>query len=344
MQNKAGDSGIDVELHSVTMFYGKVRAVDGFSLKVRQGSFTTLLGPSGCGKTTLLRIIAGFFEPHKGEVFIAGLNQRGIPPEQRSTGIVFQDYALFPHMTARENLAYGLKVRKADAETVKQEVRGAAGSLGIEELLDRYPGELSGGQQQRLALGRALILKPRILLMDEPVSSLDAKLRARVREELRDIQRRLGITTIYVTHDQEEALSLSDYIAVMNNGRLEQAGTPGELYNFPSSAFTADFTGAANFMRLEGKNCLVRPEWIELAEPRSEPLGPLEFEGSVISADYLGRVTRVRVLPDTGEVLAADVPSPLPQGPGEEGRGVFKAPRRVRFIIKHKWELPGKPV
>ncbi|MDR1059424.1 MAG: ABC transporter ATP-binding protein [Treponema sp.] len=330
-------SQIDVEFDSVTKNYGKVRAVDNFSLKVEKGSFTTLLGPSGCGKTTLLRIAAGFFECDRGEMIIAGINQRGIPPEKRSTGIVFQDYALFPHMTAAENLAYGLTIRNRDrkmkAQAIQDEVERTAGTLGLGGLLGRYPGELSGGQQQRLALGRVIILKPRILLMDEPLSSLDAKLRFLVREELKDIQRRLGITTLYVTHDQEEALSLSDYIAVMNSGRLEQAGTPKELYNFPRTAFAADFTGPANFITLNGKRYMIRPEWMDLGDGRGE----FAFTGRVTGADYYGRFTRLKVEPagdasppfKSNGPLAVDVPGGEGPGTGNRVRVVVKTAREI---------------
>jgi ABC-type Fe3+/spermidine/putrescine transport system ATPase subunit len=326
---------IDVEFDSVTKNYGDVRAVDNFSLQVARGSFTTLLGPSGCGKTTLLRIAAGFFDCDGGDVFIAGINQRGIPPEKRSTGIVFQDYALFPHMTAAENLAYGLKIRnrKMKAPAIQDEIERIAGTLGLGGLLGRYPGELSGGQQQRLALGRVIILKPRILLMDEPLSSLDAKLRLRVREELKDIQRRLGITTLYVTHDQEEALSLSDYIAVMNNGRLEQAGTPKELYNSPRTAFAADFTGPANFITLNEKRYMIRPEWMDIGEGPGE----FEFTGRVTGADYYGRFTRLKVEP------AGDTPgAPARGGPlavDVSGDGSFAVGSRVRVFAKTVREI-----
>jgi ABC-type Fe3+/spermidine/putrescine transport system ATPase subunit len=294
------DTAFDVEVSRLTKFYGKVRAVHDFSCKVPRGSFTTLLGPSGCGKTTLLRIIAGFFEPDRGEVFIAGKNQKGIAPEHRETGIVFQDYALFPHMRAAENLAYGLKIRGFKRDRIKEETAKTAALLGLEKLLDRYPGELSGGQQQRLALGRALVLKPRLLLMDEPLSSLDAKLRLRVREELKDIQKRLGITTIYVTHDQEEALALSDHIAVMHDGRLEQFGSPREVYNEPRNAFAADFSGPAVFFERDGKKFFARPEWIRIegdrpAAPDPGSSGGLVLQGTVAAADFLGRVIRVRV-------------------------------------------------
>jgi ABC-type Fe3+/spermidine/putrescine transport system ATPase subunit len=336
-----GEKGleIDVELSSITKTYGALKAVDGFSLPVPRGSFTTLLGPSGCGKTTLLRIIAGFFEPDSGQVKIGGKDQRGIAPEKRDAGMVFQDYALFPHMSARENLAYGLRIRKLDRPARDREIARTAEILGLEGLLDRYPGELSGGQQQRLALGRAVILKPRLLLMDEPLSNLDAKLRLRVRTELKDIQRRLGITTIYVTHDQEEALSLSDYIAVMNKGRLEQAGTPEEVYYSPASAFAADFSGPANFVVHQGKRYLVRPEWFSVYPAASPVPGGAEFTltGKVAGAEFLGRLTRLRVNLEPpaagGSSLSVDA-SPSPDFPEQ-----FQPGSAVQLAANRVWEL-----
>jgi ABC-type Fe3+/spermidine/putrescine transport system ATPase subunit len=351
------DISIDVELERITKNYGGFRAVDNFSLKVPRGSFTTLLGPSGCGKTTLLRIIAGFFEPDSGSVAICGRDQRGIPPEKRTTGIVFQDYALFPHMTAKENLAYGLRVRKVAPAERSREILRTAEALDLAALLDRYPGELSGGQQQRLALGRAIILKPRILLMDEPLSSLDAKLRLRVREELKDIQRRLGITTIYVTHDQEEALSLSDYIAVMNRGHLEQMGAPQEVYNTPATAFAADFSGPANFISHGGRTYLVRPEWIKVAvagtpdiDPgapdAAAPSGPrFTLGGNITGADFLGRVTRVRLRLDSaaaggGSVSADGSAAPIiADVPVSEAAGALQPGSPVTLTVTRSWEV-----
>ncbi|MDR1212459.1 MAG: ABC transporter ATP-binding protein [Spirochaetaceae bacterium] len=306
----------DVELSRLTKRYGNVTAVDNFSLQVPRGSFTTLLGPSGCGKTTLLRIIAGFFEPDSGDVFIMGKNQKGIAPEERGMGIVFQDYALFPHMTNKENLAYGLKIRRIKKSVINEELEKTARLLGLEGLLNRYPGELSGGQQQRLALGRAVILNPRVLLMDEPLSSLDAKLRLKVREELKEIQRRLGITTVYVTHDQEEALSLSDYIAVMHEGRLEQFGSPRDVYNTPANAFAADFSGPANFFTIDGKTFFTRPEWVHIVESVPGAAQGLVLAGKVIASDFLGRLVRVRIQLDlSGEIITAEIP-PADCGPG----------------------------
>jgi ABC-type Fe3+/spermidine/putrescine transport system ATPase subunit len=331
---------IDVELSSITKTYGAVKAVDGFSLLVPRGSFTTLLGPSGCGKTTLLRIIAGFFGPDSGRVKIGGKDQRGIPPEKRDAGMVFQDYALFPHMSARENLAYGLRIRKLDAAARDREIARTAETLGLEGLLDRYPGELSGGHQQRLALGRAVILKPRILLMDEPLSNLDAKLRLRVRTELKDIQRRLGITTIYVTHDQEEALSLSDYIAVMNKGRLEQAGAPEEVYYSPASAFAADFSGPANFVVHQGKRYLVRPEWFSVYPAGAALPARAEFTlaGKIDCADFLGRVIRLRVNLEK-PAAGGDSSLTVDAAPSEDPPERFRPGTPVRLAAHRVWEL-----
>jgi ABC-type Fe3+/spermidine/putrescine transport system ATPase subunit len=330
----------DVELSSIDKAYGKVKAVDGFSLSVPRGSFTTLLGPSGCGKTTLLRIIAGFFEPDGGRVKIGGKDQRGIPPEKRNIGMVFQDYALFPHMSARENLAYGLRIRKLDGPAREREIARIAEVLGLEDLLERYPGELSGGQQQRLALGRAVILKPYLLLMDEPLSNLDAKLRLRVRTELKDIQRRLGITTIYVTHDQEEALSLSDYVAVMNRGRLEQAGTPEEVYYSPATAFAADFSGPANFVLHQGKYYLVRPEWFSVHPAGAAVRAAFTLAGRIESADFLGRVIRLRVSleePAAGGDRSLTVDAAPPANPPER----LRPGAAVQLAASRVWELAG---
>ena len=260
--------------------------IENLSLDVEKGSFTTLLGPSGCGKTTLLRLISGFLQPAGGEIELCGVNQKGIAPDKRKIGMVFQDYALFPHMTVRQNIQFGLKIKK-DRDFQKKTSEIAA-TLDLSSLLDRYPNELSGGQQQRVALARAFVLNPQILLMDEPLSSLDAKLREKVREELRAIQRELKITTVYVTHDQEEALSLSDRIAVMNGGKILQYGVPRDLYFKPHDNFTADFAGRANFIELEGQSYIIRPEWFELNKTTARG----DVEGTVTSASFIGDRTR----------------------------------------------------
>jgi ABC-type Fe3+/spermidine/putrescine transport system ATPase subunit len=308
-----------VELHDIAFDYGRGRGkgrlpngrghtIDRLSMSVATGSFTTLLGPSGCGKTTILRLIAGFLTPLAGEICIAGVDQRNIPPEKRKCGIVFQDYALFPHLTVAGNLEYGLKVRGAGREVRRERAGKMADMLGITGLFDRYPAELSGGQAQWVALGRALILEPTVLLMDEPFSSIDAKLRLSLRTEFLATQRALGITTIFVTHDQEEALSLSDHIAVIKDGRLEQYGEPEKIYNEPCSAFTADFTGTANFLTCRDAletTCMARPEWLV---PGTES-GLFNLTAVVVSTEFLGKSRRIYAALDAGQPY--DAPTPL---------------------------------
>lgn len=256
-----------LELKNLSFSYDNNPIIKNLSLCVSEGSFTTLLGSSGCGKTTLLRLIAGFLEPTSGEILLDGVAQEKIAPNERKIAMVFQDYALFPHLTVQKNLMYGLNLKKAD-KVQKQKnlciMHEMAKTLGIENLLTRYPHQLSGGQQQRVALGRALVLKPRVLLMDEPLSSLDTNLRIKVREELKEIQQKLSITTLYVTHDQEEALALSDKIAVINKGELLQYDSPENLYFAPKDAFTANFIGKTNYINVNGAQILIRPEWIDI--------------------------------------------------------------------------------
>lgn len=242
-----------VEIINVTKRLGTTLAVDGFSLAVSEGSFTTLLGPSGCGKTTLLRMVAGFYRPDRGEIRIGGRTMNDVPPHQRATAMVFQEYALFPHMTVAENVAYGLRKRRVPPERARAKVAEVLALVDLQGLDDKFPHQLSGGQQQRVALARALAVEPEVLLLDEPLSNLDAKLRVRVRAEIRQLQRTIGKTTLYVTHDQEEALAISDTVAVMHQGRLIQVGSPTEVYYQPRTAFVADFVGIANFVR--GRAC-----------------------------------------------------------------------------------------
>ncbi len=306
-------SAAGLTFKNVSYNFGKTNAVSDFSLDVKAGSFTTLLGPSGCGKTTLLRLVSGFLFPASGQILIDGVNQVLIPPEKRQVGIVFQDYALFPHMTVEKNLLYGLEIKNKKNEHNIPLIHKTARILGIADLLDRYPHELSGGQQQRVALGRALVLEPKILLMDEPLSSLDAKLRTQVREELKEIQSQVGITTLYVTHDQEEALSLSDSIAVLNHGKLLQEGTPKDIYFNPANDFVADFVGRANFILLNGKRIMIRPEWFKIvspaeAAPSQITVNPL-VSGTVISSIFLGQITRCRIRLSDSSVLTADIPT-----------------------------------
>ena len=237
-----------VTLDSVSKFYGSVAAVSNVSLEVKEGEFLVLLGPSGCGKTTSLRLVAGFVLPTDGQVRIGGKDVTGLPPRKRNTGMVFQNYSLFPNMTVAENIGFGLRERRVDKQTIHRRVGELLELIRLPGIEERYSEELSGGQQQRVALARALAYTPSVLLMDEPLGALDRKLREALQTELHRIQRELGITTIFVTHDQEEAMSLSDRIAVMSDGRIEQIGSPEDLYATPKTAFVADFIGKTNFM------------------------------------------------------------------------------------------------
>ncbi len=236
-----------VRLKNVTKRLGATLAVDDVSLDVAEGEFATLLGPSGCGKTTTLRMIAGFYHPDAGDIFVRDVRVTDIPAHRRNTAMVFQEYALFPHMTVAENIGYGLRMRGVEPAEARRRIAAVVELVGLPSQEGKFPQQLSGGQQQRVAVARALVVEPEVLLLDEPLSNLDAKLRVRVRTELRALQQKLGKTTIYVTHDQEEALSISDRIAVMNRGRVVQVDTPREIYYRPVDRFVADFVGLANF-------------------------------------------------------------------------------------------------
>ena len=238
----------DIELVNVTKVYGKTVAVNDVSLAVTRGEFLTLLGPSGCGKTTALRIIAGFIQPTHGAIYIKGELMTDIPPYRRNTGMVFQNYALFPHMTAFDNIAFGLRMRRTPENEIKSRVQESFELIGLTGYENRYPRQLSGGEQQRVALARALVIEPSVLLLDEPLSNLDLKLRQKMRLEIKRIQEKTKITTIYVTHDQEEALVMSDRLALMNKGRIMQTGSPSDIYEFPRNKFVADFIGQTNFL------------------------------------------------------------------------------------------------
>ena len=279
---------IALKISNVSFSYKKgAKAINNFNLEVRKGSFTTLLGESGCGKTTILKLISGFLQPDVGLIEIDGVNQNRIEPDKRKIAFVFQNYALFPHLTVKNNILYGVKNKKNEnnykifEDTVK--------SLNLDNLLNRYPHELSGGQQQRVALARSLVLNPKILLMDEPLSSLDTKLREKVRDELKEIQQKLKITTIYVTHDREEALSLSDNIAVIHEGKILQEGSPKELYFSPTNLYTADFIGHANFLKNNENTYLVRPQWFALSDDEQQN----DLCGKIEEITFLGDTTRL---------------------------------------------------
>ena len=310
-----------LKLENVKFAYKNTSVIEDFNLSVDEGSFTTLLGSSGCGKTTILRLISGFLNPDSGTIKINGEIQNNVLPNRRKVGMVFQDYALFPHLTVEQNLFYGLNLTRPSKEQKAQNeqiVKTTARNLDIESLMNRFPSELSGGQQQRVALGRALVLQPKILLMDEPLSSLDTNLRLKVREELKEIQQRLKITTVYVTHDREEAFSLSDKIAVMNNGKIVQYDTPENLYFEPKNRFAAEFSGPANLTSQDGKTFLVRPDWLTVNEGilnSAESKNKKLISGNIISSSYLGSRVEYKIQTEQTEnqILTADLASINPK-------------------------------
>ena len=318
-----------LELTNIHKSYGNAVAVEDFNLSVTQGEFVSFLGPSGCGKTTTLRMVAGFEVPTSGRITINGNDLTYLPPNKRNVGMVFQSYALFPNMTVSENIGYGLKVAGKPKNEITKRVDEMLALIHLEELGKRYPNQLSGGQQQRVALARALAFQPQVLLLDEPLSALDAKIRVELRHEIRRIQQQLGITTIYVTHDQEEALSLSDRIVVMSQGKMEQVGTPSEIYNFPTTEFVAKFVGQINLLPVDVQNPTegvvkigsqviragqyghLNGKPVRLAV-RPEELNPGFVEGAnnlsgvVDTITYLGSIVRIRVEVE-GYPLSLDV-------------------------------------
>ncbi|MFL5779815.1 MAG: ABC transporter ATP-binding protein [Thermoleophilaceae bacterium] len=296
----------DIGLTGLRKSFGDVVAVDGLDLEIAAGEFFTMLGPSGSGKTTTLRLIAGFERPDAGRVELGGVDVSGRPPYQRDVNTVFQDYALFPHMSVADNVAYGLRVRKVAKSERAERAAEALRMVRLDGYGDRRPMQLSGGQRQRVALARAIVNRPRVLLLDEPLGALDLKLRQQMQLELKQIQDRVGITFVYVTHDQDEALAMSDRIAVFNEGRVEQVAPPAELYERPATEFVAGFVGTSNTVELDGRRFTVRPEKVRLADP-AEPLPP-GFEGApgrIRDVTYLGMVTRYTVELDRGGHIVA---------------------------------------
>jgi putative spermidine/putrescine transport system ATP-binding protein len=296
------------------VFDGKVIAVDRVTLDIAAGEFFSLLGPSGCGKTTSLRMIAGFEMPDSGRVHVGGQDITDVPVHRRDMGMVFQSYALFPHRTVVENVAFGLRMRDVPKPEIARRVAAALAQVALTGLEDRKPAQLSGGQQQRVALARALVVEPRVLLCDEPLGALDRKLRQQMQFELKELQRRLGVTLVFVTHDQEEALAMSDRIAVMNMGRVEQVGSPTEIYERPRTRFVADFIGEINLLEEGGPPRALRPEKIRLVAAAQARLA-----GIVETANFLGGATLYRVRANGRTFLAreAHAGERSPRGPGD---------------------------
>jgi putative spermidine/putrescine transport system ATP-binding protein len=306
-----------VEFTGVVKQFGSQRVLHGVDLAVRPGELVSLLGPSGCGKSTALRLLAGLEHLDGGRITIAGRDMVGVPTNRRDIGMVFQSYSLFPHLTVARNTAFGLRTRKVAGSDVSERVAAALELVGLSALAGRYPHQLSGGQQQRVALARALVTEPQVLLLDEPLSALDAKVRLSLREEIRRIQQRLGITTIFVTHDQEEALAVSDRIAVMNTGSIEQLGTPEDLYLRPATPFVADFIGRSSLApaTVAGGEALLLGQRVPLLQPRQDGpamvylrpenvmLASQGAPGIVVGTSYLGAVRRTQVRTEDGTEL-----------------------------------------
>lgn len=337
-----------VELHNIKKFYGTVQAVENADVTFEEGSFTTLLGPSGCGKTTLLRMISGLETPTSGDIMIAGKRVNDVPIHKRNLGLVFQNYALFPHRTIGQNIAFGLKYRNVSKSDMATKIKEALDIVRLPGVEDRYPTQLSGGQQQRIALARAIVIEPDVLLLDEPLSALDANLREDMRVELKAIQHRIGVTTIFVTHDQSEALAMSDKIIVMSAGKVEQIGAPEEVYNNPASEFVARFLGASNILeatvtgkdsetlqldtphfgkisvplenatRMKGAKAgklIIRAEKLRLSSHPDSDIG-VSTKGVIEAVDYQGQIARyfIRVGDTQLQALNMIEGSPFPIG------------------------------
>jgi putative spermidine/putrescine transport system ATP-binding protein len=359
-----------LELQNLHRDFGTVKALNGINISLGEGEFLSMLGPSGCGKTTALRLVAGFDQPDQGRIVVDGKDVTGTPPNKRDMGMVFQAYSLFPNMTAQQNVEFGLKIRgRAKADRAKR-VSDLLELVGLGHAADRYPHQLSGGMQQRVALARALAIEPRVLLLDEPLSALDAKVRVQLREEIRRIQLELGITTLYVTHDQEEALAISDHVAVMYGGVIEQMGAPAEMYTAPATPFVAEFIGTMN--RLEGtivdggsgevehsgmrlrvdaakgrRNgervlLLIRPESLEL-EAATNGSAPNTFNGEVLTQTFLGPVTRVKVT-GGGTSLIADMSTARAAALPVGARVTAKIPSEGAKLLSLPDDGPGLPV
>jgi putative spermidine/putrescine transport system ATP-binding protein len=359
-----------LQLENLHRDFGTVKALNGIDISLGEGEFLSMLGPSGCGKTTALRLVAGFDRPDEGRIVVDGKDLTGTPPNKRDMGMVFQAYSLFPNMTARQNVEFGLRIRRHEKVDRGKRVGDLLELVGLGHAVDRYPHQLSGGMQQRVALARALAIEPRVLLLDEPLSALDAKVRVQLREEIRRIQLELGITTLYVTHDQEEALAISDHVAVMFGGVIEQMGTPAEMYTAPATPFVAEFIGTMNRLdatvidsgtgevehagtrlmidaargRRNGERVLllVRPEALEL-EARTNGAGPNSFVGEVLTQTFLGPVTRVKVSAK-GTTLITDMSAARAAALPVGAAVVARVPADDAKLLSLPDDGPGLPV
>ncbi len=342
MRSRLASEIPDIRLAGLRKTYGDVVAVDSVDLEVARGEFFTLLGPSGSGKTTTLRMIAGFELPTAGTVELGGQDVSHLPPFDRDVNTVFQDYALFPHMTVGDNVAYGLMVKKVPKAERRQRTAEALEMVRLTGYADRKPGQLSGGQRQRVALARAIVNRPRVLLLDEPLGALDLKLRQEMQIELKRIQQEVGITFVYVTHDQEEALTMSDRVAVFNQGRIEQLGPPAEVYEHPASEFIAGFVGVSNVIERDGRRYTVRPEKIHVLDDGEQPeAGAHVEEGIVRDVQYVGPVTRYHVSLDRGgelQVLTQNLEETSTEVLATEGRRVRLAwrPEQESVIVERE--------
>lgn len=344
-------SDLVLQLKQINKYFGRSHVIKDVNIDFEKGHFVTFLGPSGCGKTTLLRMVAGFYEPDDGEILLNGKRIERIPPYSRNTAMVFQEYALFPHMKVFDNVSYGLRVKNRPKEEIERRVKEALDLMQLKGMEDRFPNQMSGGQQQRVAVARALVMNPEVLLLDEPLSNLDAKLRESVRVELRDIQKKMGLSTIYVTHDQSEALSMSDMIVVLKGGVVHQTGSPQEIYFEPKTPFVADFIGTTNILSVKGlgentvsygndripttksvnagqEYCLsIRPECLKLVKEAVD--GQVNVKVTIQNKMFLGEKIRYFVNDSLGKEWIIDIYDP--------GRTILEGEAYAAFPFEKAW-------
>ena len=344
-------SALVLQLKQINKYFGRSHVIKDVNIDFEKGHFVTFLGPSGCGKTTLLRMVAGFYEPDDGEILLNGKRIERIPPYSRNTAMVFQEYALFPHMNVFDNVSYGLRVKNRPKEEIERRVKEALDLMQLKGMEDRFPNQMSGGQQQRVAVARALVMNPEVLLLDEPLSNLDAKLRESVRVELRDIQKKMGLSTIYVTHDQSEALSMSDMIVVLKGGVVHQTGSPQEIYFEPKTPFVADFIGTTNLLSVKGlgentvsygndripttksvnagqEYCLsIRPECLKLVKEAVD--GQVNVKVTIQNKMFLGEKIRYFVNDSLGKEWIIDIYDP--------GRTILEGEAYAAFPFEKAW-------